>query len=157
MPLPTFEPLAGVPGVRLLSLQKGPGREQVDELAERVELLDPADDLNDFADTAALISNLDLVVTVDTAVAHLAGALGVPVWVALPANPDWRWLLERADSPWYPTMRLFRQSSWGDWPGVFRVTFALENGCRCFVENPRTRPGSSLPEGGSSLLSKRGS
>ena len=71
-------------------------------------------------DTAAVMSNLDLVITVDTAVAHLAGALGVPVWVALPLAPDWRWLLDREDSPWYPTMRLFRQAAWGDWEGVFR-------------------------------------
>jgi hypothetical protein len=63
--------------------------------------------------------NLDLVITSDTAVAHLAGALGVPVWVALPYVPDWRWLLDRADSPWYPTMRLFRQKRAGDWAGVF--------------------------------------
>ena len=71
--------------------------------------------MKDFADTAALISHLDLVITVDTAVAHLAGALGIPVWLALPLIPDWRWLLEREDSPWYPSMRLFRQSTWGDW------------------------------------------
>jgi ADP-heptose:LPS heptosyltransferase len=72
-------------------------------------------------DTAAAISGLDLVITCDTAVAHLAGALGVPVWVALPLAPDWRWLLERSDSPWYPTMRLFRQQRPGDWQGVFRA------------------------------------
>jgi hypothetical protein len=70
-------------------------------------------------DTAALVSALDLVITVDTTVAHLAGALGVPVWVALPFSPDWRWLLGREDSPWYPTMRLFRQTLPGHWPDVF--------------------------------------
>ena len=70
-------------------------------------------------DTAAIMKNLDLIITVDTAPAHLAGALGVPVWVALPFAPDWRWLLEREDSPWYPTMRLFRQKKPGDWDEVF--------------------------------------
>ena len=109
-----------------MSLQKGAGREQLPELADRLHLLDLADELEDFADTAALLSNLDLVITVDTAVAHLAGALGITVWLALPIVPDWRWLLEREDSPWYPTMRLFRQTAWGDWPGVFeRLTEAL--------------------------------
>src|SRR5205823_2937597 len=72
-----------------------------------------------FMDTAAMMMNLDLVITSDTAVAHLAGALGMPVWVALPFVPDWRWLLDRADSPWYPTMRLFRQKRAGDWAEVF--------------------------------------
>jgi ADP-heptose:LPS heptosyltransferase len=76
--------------------------------------------LEDFMDTAAVLKNLDLVITCDTAVAHLAGALGVPVWVAIPFAPDWRWLLDRSDSPWYPTMRLFRQDRRGDWQGVFR-------------------------------------
>ena len=109
-----------------MSLQKGPGCEQLPDLANRLGVLDLADQLEDFADTAAVMSNLDLVITVDTAVAHLAGALGIPVWVALPLVPDWRWLLERQDSPWYPSMRLFRQSSWGDWSGVFEhLTEAL--------------------------------
>ena len=74
----------------------------------------------DFADTAALIENLDLVITVDTAAAHLAGALGKPAWVMLPMIPDWRWMLNRADSPWYPTLRLFRQPTAGDWGSVVR-------------------------------------
>jgi ADP-heptose:LPS heptosyltransferase len=83
--------------------------------------------LADFADTAAAIAQLDLVITIDTAVAHLAGALGKPVWVLLSFAPDWRWLLERDDSPWYPTMRLFRQRQRGNWQGVFeQVTAALE-------------------------------
>ena len=82
--------------------------------------------LADFADTAALIANLDLVISVDTAIAHLAGALGKPVWIMLPFAPDWRWQLNREDSPWYPTARLFRQSAIGNWPGVVaRVAAAL--------------------------------
>jgi ADP-heptose:LPS heptosyltransferase len=82
--------------------------------------------VKDFGDSAGIMTQLDLVVTVDTAPAHLAGALGIPVWVLLPFSPDWRWLLDREDSPWYPTMRLFRQSGPGDWDGVFeRVRIAL--------------------------------
>jgi len=74
--------------------------------------------LNNFADTAALMEHLDLVVTVDTSVAHLAGAMGKAVWILLPFSPDWRWLLDRTDSPWYPTARLFRQPRPGDWASV---------------------------------------
>jgi ADP-heptose:LPS heptosyltransferase len=74
-----------------------------------------------FMDTAAIMKSLDLVITSDNAVAHLAGALGVPVWVALPKVPDWRWLLDRPDSPWYPTMRLFRQQQAGEWRSVFEA------------------------------------
>ena len=126
VPLHAFAPLAGVPEVRLVSLQKGTGREQLQGLADCLQVLDLVDALEDFADTAALMSNLDLVITVDTAVAHLAGAMSIPVWVALPIVPDWRWMLQREDSPWYPTMRLFRQTAWGDWTGVFeRLTGAL--------------------------------
>ena len=92
-----------------------------------MELIDYMVELDDFADTAALVANLDLVIAVDTSVAHLAGAMGKPVWVLLPYAPDWRWLLEREDSPWYPTMRLFRQKSRGDWGEVIdRVAQALE-------------------------------
>ena len=83
--------------------------------------------VNNFEDTAAIISQLDLVISVDTAVAHLAGALGKPVWVLLPRPPDWRWMLERADTPWYPTMRLFRQAKAGDWlPVVAEVAAELQ-------------------------------
>jgi hypothetical protein len=80
--------------------------------------------LTDFADTAALIEAMDLVISIDTAVAHLAGALAKPVWIMLPFNPDWRWFLDREDSPWYPTARLFRQPSPGDWESVVRVAAA---------------------------------
>jgi hypothetical protein len=75
-------------------------------------------ELEDFADTAALVELMDLVIAVDTSVAHLAGAMGKPAWILLPFNPDWRWLLDREDSPWYPSMRLFRQRAPGDWDGV---------------------------------------
>ncbi len=128
VPLLVFASLAGLPGVRLVSLQKGKGREQLSELANHLGVLDLTDRLDDFSDTASLMSQLDLIITVDTAVAHLAGALGVPVWVALAFDPDWRWMLEREDSPWYPSMRLFRQTRWGDWPGVFqRMSDALRH------------------------------
>ena len=92
-----------------VSLQKDVRTEDATVLKERSDLLHFGDALKDFSDTAALISNLDLVISVDTSVAHLAGALAKPVWVLLPFIPDWRWLLDRADSPWYPTARLFRQ------------------------------------------------
>jgi ADP-heptose:LPS heptosyltransferase len=83
-------------------------------------------ELEDFDDTAAIVSRLDLVVSVDTSLAHLAGALGKPVWILLPFLPDWRWLLDREDSPWYPTARLFRQQRVGDWKSVImRVAVAL--------------------------------
>jgi tetratricopeptide (TPR) repeat protein len=107
------------PGVRWFSLQSG---ERAGDLATlscgRVADLSP--ELADFAETAAAIANLDLVITVDTATAHLAGALGKPVWVLLPFSADWRWLLHRNDSPWYPTARLYRQAAPGDWAGVVR-------------------------------------
>lgn len=81
-----------------------------------------------FADTAAIIENLDLIISIDTSVAHLAGAIGKPVWLLVSYIPDWRWMLERSDSPWYPTMKLFRQSKLGDWDSVFEeVIRELEN------------------------------
>jgi hypothetical protein len=120
IPLLQFAPLAGIAGVRLLSLQKGPGSDQLAVVADRFAVTDLGPQLDDFLVTAAVLRNLDLVITADTAIAHLAGALGVPVWVALPVAPDWRWLLGREDSPWYPTMRLFRQATRSDWEGVFQ-------------------------------------
>ena len=110
-------PLAGA-GVSLVSLQKEVGAEDRALIARDGHLHHWGDDIADFADTAALVSLMDIVVTVDTSVAHLAGALGKPVWILLPFAPDWRWMLQREDSPWYPTARLFRQSSLGDWDGV---------------------------------------
>jgi tetratricopeptide (TPR) repeat protein len=125
--LTQFAPLSRLSGVRLFSLQKGPGMEQLREVTNGFDVTDLGSRLDDFVDTAAVMKNLDLVISADSAPAHLAGALGVPIWVALPFASDWRWLLEREDSPWYPTMRLFRQSRWRDWDGVFdRIAGALE-------------------------------
>jgi tetratricopeptide (TPR) repeat protein len=118
-----FAPLACLEGVRLINLQKGPGTEQLRAAADRVPVTDLGSRLDEtsgaFLDTAAVMMILDLVICSDSAIAHLAGALGVPVWVALPYVPDWRWLLKREDSPWYPTMRLFRQGEPGKWQEVF--------------------------------------
>jgi tetratricopeptide (TPR) repeat protein len=122
-PLVSFAPLARLPGVRLYSLQKGPGTEQLAAAGRRLGVAALPAELDAeggaFLDTAAVMKTLDLVVTVDTAAAHLAGALGVPVWVAVSQVSDWRWLLGREDTPWYPTMRLFRQERLGEWGPVF--------------------------------------
>jgi Flp pilus assembly protein TadD len=131
IPLTSFALLAAVPGVRLISLQKGPGMEQLRALGDRFPVIDLSNRLDEasgaFMDTAAVMKNLDLVISSDTAIPHLAGALAVPVWTALPAVPDWRWLLEREDSPWYPTMRLFRKKQHGTWEDVFdRMAGALK-------------------------------
>lgn len=116
--LATLEPLFDLPGVAFYSLQVPPSAEFADEAAHRVGLINLENLIRDFSDTAALMEQLDLVISSDTSVAHLAGALARPVWVLLPFAPDWRWLRERADSPWYPTMRLFRQAAPGDWASV---------------------------------------
>jgi len=121
-----FLTLLDIPGVSFYSLQKevSAGNRT---LLTQITVIDLSDNLNDFADTAAVISQLDLVICVDTAVAHLAGALGKPLWILLCFMPDWRWMLEREDSPWYPTARLFRQQTPGDWEEVFdRIKTALK-------------------------------
>jgi tetratricopeptide (TPR) repeat protein len=121
IPLREFAPLSQIGRVRLISLQKNHGAEQLDKRPAGMAVETPGHDFDGgadaFVDTAAMMMNLDLVVTSDTSIAHLAGALGRPVWVALKSVPDWRWLLGREDSPWYPSMRLFRQSRIGDWSG----------------------------------------
>jgi len=122
IPLPQFAPLAEVEGVRLISVQKS-AKEPSPPAAPNFAVEDLGPELDEaagaFMDTAAVMKNLDLVITSDTATAHLAGALGVPVWVAVCASPDWRWFVDREDSPWYPTMRLFRQRTAGDWSSPF--------------------------------------
>ncbi|MEX3940134.1 tetratricopeptide repeat protein [Paraburkholderia sp. BR10937] len=116
--LKSLLPLSALPGNAWFAIQKGPAAAQLAAVAGRWPMDAPGDDLHDFAATAALIEALDLVITVDTSVAHLAGALGKPVWVLLAAQPDWRWGKDHADSVWYPSARVFRQSTLGDWRGV---------------------------------------
>jgi len=129
--LADLAPLAQLPGFEFHSLQKGPAAGEATHPAAPLRLIDHADQLNDFADTAALMANLDLVISVDTAAAHLAGALGKPVWLLLPTPADWRWMLHRVDNPWYPTMTLFRQTSPGKWNDVIgRIAQALATGQR---------------------------
>ena len=123
-PLAALAPLAAVPGVRLISLHKGYGEAQKADFP--LQRLSPDFDAGAgaFLDTAAAMMSLDLIVTCDTSIAHLAGALGRPVWVALKQNAEWRWMRGRDYSPWYPTMRLFRQAKAGDWAGVFAAMAA---------------------------------
>jgi tetratricopeptide (TPR) repeat protein len=124
--LAALEPLGGRRGVQFVSLQKGLPSTQARRPPPGLELFDPTGELEDFADTAALVAALDLVIAVDTAVAHLAGALGRPVWLLSRLDGCWRWLLERDDSPWYPTLKLFRQRREGGWsPVVDAVAAAL--------------------------------
>lgn len=125
--LQAFAPLAAVPGAIFYSLQVGSGSEQALAPPVGMALRDYTAELTDFSATAALVANLDVIVTIDSAAAHLAGALGKPVWVLLPYAADWRWLTGREDSPWYPGMRLFRQERPGDWrEPVLKISAALE-------------------------------
>jgi tetratricopeptide (TPR) repeat protein len=138
IPLRHFEALAAIPDVRLISLQKNDGVEQLSDLPRGVFVETLGDDFDAgpdaFVDAAAVMMSLDLVITSDTAIAHLAGALGRPVWLVLQHVPDWRWLLGRTDSPWYPTMRLFRQPGQGNWAGAFEE---IASELRTLVQAPR--------------------
>jgi hypothetical protein len=122
-PLAALAPLAALPGVRLISLQKGEGSEQLANLPAGMTVERLGDDFDSgfdaFIDSAAVMECCDLVVTLDTSIAHLAGALGRPTWTALKSVPEWRWFVERRDSPWYPTMTLYRQPRFEDWDSVF--------------------------------------
>jgi len=127
--LKELAPLAAVPGVSLVSLQRGRGAEQLDAIDFRVHELGLDFAVCDLAESAAVLDQLDLVIGPDTGMMHLAGALGVPAWIALASPaPDWRWLRDRDDSPWYPSVRLFRQATPGDWPDVFRRMAAALGG-----------------------------
>jgi tetratricopeptide (TPR) repeat protein len=125
-PLEHFKGLAGIPHLQFFSLQTETASAEIESCGFSDTIIHWGDQLNDFSDTAAAISSLDLLITVDTAAAHLAGAMGHRVWLLLPYVSDWRWFTDRCDSPWYPSMRLFRQRAPGDWPSVFeQVTEAL--------------------------------
>jgi glycosyl transferase family 9 (putative heptosyltransferase) len=135
IPLDRLAELAGVAGVAFVSLQKGETAMQTGSLRSGMVVHDWTDELDDFAETAALIENLDLVISVDTSTVHLAGALGKPVWLLNRFDTCWRWLLDRNDSPWYPTLRQFRQPQRDDWSSVIKnVRAALE---RRVAENSR--------------------
>lgn len=140
-------PILGQPGIRYLLLQKGMAATDADTCKKlaaagvSIEMLGAQ--LDDYADTAALVALADLVISVDTSLCHLAGALGRPVWTLLPYAPDWRWLLDRDDTPWYPTMRLYRQNKPGDWSGVVELVGQHLAACvaaRRFAVNPMTCP-----------------
>ena len=118
--LTTFLPLLEIPGIQWISLQKGDPASQIAHLPPHIALYDGSSHDRDLADTAALIANLDLVITTDTAVAHLAGAMGKPLWLLLPWQSDWRWMQAPPTTPWYPTARLFRQSSSNNWPELIQ-------------------------------------
>ena len=127
--LTQFLPLLKHPNCAFYSLQKGAAAEaQLQDLPDDIAVINLGETFNDFADTAAAIAQLDLIITIDTSVAHLAGAMGKPTWVLLCHNPDWRWGLDGDTSPWYPTMRLFRQPTFNDWNSVFAaISNALED------------------------------
>ncbi|MBV9785233.1 MAG: tetratricopeptide repeat protein [Acidisphaera sp.] len=162
-PLARLRPLAAIPGVRLISLQRGEGTEQLEKLPPdmRVETLGPEFDAGEdgFLDAAAVMRAVDLVVTSDTAIAHLAGALGCQVWLALSHMPEWRWLRERRDNPWYPTARLFRQQAHGDWDSVFtQMTAELaplaRQGRRTAPDSQAVRAAPHVPVSWGELLDK---
>lgn len=127
-----FRQLLNLPNIAFYSLQKGVKASEISQISSSLSLIDLSNQINDFADTAAILAQLDLVITVDTAVAHLAGAIGKAVWVLLCYNSDWRWLIDREDTPWYPTMRLFRQNNPGNWQEVLeRVAKTLTEFTGC--------------------------
>jgi tetratricopeptide (TPR) repeat protein len=127
--------------IRFFSLQKGPATDQAEALTASQPMVQLGAELTNFSETAAAIAHLDLVISVDTAVAHLAGAMGKPVWVLLPLVPDWRWLLNRGDSPWYPTARLFRQTRRNDWSQVIdEVGAALKTLLGATIEDTAVQP-----------------
>ena len=133
--LADFAPLTNLPQTALFSVQKGPATGQAGDWFSRIPLINLGAEIEDYDDTLAILANLDLLITVDTSVAHLAGASGRPVWVMLPRAPDWRWLLDRSDTPWYPSMRLFRQTESRDWRSVAeQIVSAFGEACPTTAE-----------------------
>lgn len=120
IPLKLFDDVLTTPNCEFYSLQKGSATSQLNDLPNQIVVRALGDELNDFVDTAGLLTNLDLLITVDTSVLHLAAALSVPTWGLIQFDPDWRWLLERTDSPWYHSTRLFRQKTFGNWVDVLK-------------------------------------
>ncbi len=155
-PVEHLRALADRPGVQLISLQKFDGVEQLDRLEPPIAIESLGDDFDNgpdaFIDTAAVMQSLDLVITCDTAIAHLAGALDRPTWLALPYDADWRWLQDRADSPWYPTMRLFRQTTPDGWDDVFQAMAATLTGA--LEQRPVSRPPPLAPVSWGELVDK---
>ncbi len=144
--LEALAPIAALDGIALVSMQMGHAQDEVGRYRGRAPLASVGREIRDFMDTAAIIATLDLVVTIDTAVAHLAGAMGKPVWTMLPYSPDWRWLLGREDSPWYPTARLFRQPSPGQWgPVIARVAEELRSAPPLIAGDPAIADRSPVP------------
>ncbi|MEM7772491.1 MAG: glycosyltransferase, partial [Cyanobacteria bacterium P01_A01_bin.37] len=149
-PFAYFWKLLRTPNAQFFSLQKGPRSTDIaDYCHDDWPFIDLSDRLHDFADTAAAIAQLDLVITVDTSVAHLAAALGKPTWIVLSYAPDWRWMLDRDDSPWYPTVRLFRQPQPGDWTTVFtHIQTALQTFVKRETGDRRQEAGDRIQEAG---------
>jgi ADP-heptose:LPS heptosyltransferase len=133
--------LAHLQGVTFYSLQKGPASEEL--AASPLRIVDLSEQLEDFTDTAAVLANLDLIICVDTAVAHLAGAMGRPVLLLVARVSDWRWLQDRTDTPWYPTMRLFRQATIGRWDDVAEQ---IERQLAAMLEPQQASPAFALPQ-----------
>ena len=127
MTLADLAPITALEDIALIVLQKGPQQQQTGGYYGRAPLIHLSAEVDGFDDTMAIMAGLDLVLTVDTSVAHLAGAMGVPVWIMLPWCAEWRWLQERTDSPWYPTARLFRQPEPNDWRQVAEQVAAALN------------------------------
>ncbi len=113
-----MKPIFSLPGLTWFSVQKGERERETESLGDDFDVYTLGPQIEDFSDTLAILHSLDLLITVDTSVAHLAGAAGLPVWTLVPAYTEWRWLTDRTDSPWYPSMRLFRQRDLGDWTAV---------------------------------------
>lgn len=157
-PLAWFAPLSGIEGLKIYGLQKGPPADllEAEGLPQGMFMENLGRRLDDFSDTAAAIENLDLVVSIDTSVPHLAGAMGRPVYLLLSDNPDWRWMLDRQDSPWYPTMRLYRQEKSGDWgPPLTQIARRLESLARNLLR-ARALPGVSGLLAAAAHLHKQG-